>query len=57
MPDGHMERKQFSAEDTIETILGYAMQILCSGGSQQELETLQMSTVSIVTFVHFCIHF
>ncbi|KAI9288898.1 hypothetical protein BC943DRAFT_356892 [Umbelopsis sp. AD052] len=44
MPDGHMERKQFSAEDPIKTILEYAMQILSLNSSQQGLESLQMST-------------
>ncbi|KAH8554135.1 hypothetical protein BGW37DRAFT_483582 [Umbelopsis sp. PMI_123] len=44
MLDGHVERKQFLADDTIESILGYALQILCSTGSQQGLDNIQMST-------------
>ncbi|KAI8583603.1 hypothetical protein K450DRAFT_221944 [Umbelopsis ramanniana AG] len=44
MPDGHVERKQFTAEDTIKTILEYALQILSSNDFRQGLDSLQMST-------------
>lgn len=47
VPDGRMERKHFSANDTIENILGYASTIMTVAGNQLELAALQMSTVSM----------
>jgi hypothetical protein len=45
-PDGRVDRKLFSADDTIELILTYASSRMAAAGGPPELGFIQMSSVS-----------